>query len=114
VSIEEPDPNDDPMEGESLEIVDWCCLPEHELLTSESRKALDRAVQRLPQNLKVVFLLRDQEEFSIKDTAQMLNLTEAVVKTRLLRARLKLRQELSHYFGEKVNPSTQQEDQSHV
>jgi RNA polymerase sigma-70 factor (ECF subfamily) len=82
-----------------MEIVDFCCLPEGELLSAESRQALDQAVRRLPANLRVVFVMRDMEGLSIQDTAEALSLSENNVKTRLLRARLRLRQELSVYFG---------------
>ena len=85
-----------------MEIVDWCCLPEGELLSSESRRFLDHAVQNLPANLRVVFVMRDLEGLSIQDTAEALGLSENNVKTRLLRARLRLRQELSVYFGGKI------------
>jgi RNA polymerase sigma-70 factor, ECF subfamily len=46
-----------------------------------------------------VFLLRDVEGLSIAETAETLGLTETAVKTRLLRARLQLRERLSQYFG---------------
>ena len=82
-----------------MEIVDFCCLPEGELLSAESRQALDQAVRRLSANLRVVFVMRDMEGLSIQDTAEALSLSENNVKTRLLRARLRLRQELSVYFG---------------
>jgi RNA polymerase sigma-70 factor (ECF subfamily) len=88
---------------EPVQFTDWCCLPEDEFLTSESRAALDRAVEHLPENLRIVFLLRDIEDLSIQETSQALGLSETAVKTRLLRARLRLREELSGYFGERVN-----------
>ena len=93
-------------EGQILDPVqftDWCCLPEDEFLTSESRAALDRAVQRLPETLRIVFILRDIEALSIQETSQALGLSETAVKTRLLRARLRLREELSSYFGERLD-----------
>jgi RNA polymerase sigma-70 factor (ECF subfamily) len=77
-------------------------MPEHELLNTEGRRFLDTAIQRLPATLKVVFLLRDIEGLSIRETAEALNLTETAVKTRLLRARLNLREQLSSYYGERV------------
>jgi RNA polymerase sigma-70 factor, ECF subfamily len=92
-------------EGQILDPVqftDWCCLPEDEFLTSESRAALDRAVQRLPETLRIVFILRDIEALSIQETSQALGLSGTAVKTRLLRARLRLREELSSYFGERL------------
>jgi RNA polymerase sigma-70 factor (ECF subfamily) len=101
-SMDEGNSNEDEAESESLEILDWCCMPEGELLSSESRVFLDQAVQGLPANLRVVFVMRDLEGLSIQDTAQALGISENNVKTRLLRARLKLRQELSLYFGGKM------------
>ena len=102
ISVEESNSFDAEAESDSMEIVDWCCLPEGELLSSESRGFLDQAVQNLPVNLRVVFVMRDLEGLSIQDTAEALGLSENNVKTRLLRARLRLRQELSVYFGGKI------------
>jgi RNA polymerase sigma-70 factor (ECF subfamily) len=82
---------------------DWCCLPEQEFLTDESKRQLDLAIQRLPETLKVVFLLRDIEGLSIRETSEALGLSETAVKTRLLRARLHLRESLSTYYGERLD-----------
>lgn len=82
--------------------VDWSALPEDELLNGESKGALDAAVASLPESLRMVFLLRDIEGLSIKETADILNLTETNVKTRLLRARMSLREQLSTYYGERL------------
>jgi RNA polymerase sigma-70 factor, ECF subfamily len=84
------------------QFTDWCCLPEEEFLSSESRAALDRAVQQLPEIQRIVFVLRDIEGLSIQETSQVLGLSEAAVKTRLLRARLRLREELSKYYGARL------------
>ncbi|MFZ5821122.1 MAG: RNA polymerase sigma factor [Chloroflexota bacterium] len=84
------------------QLTDWCCLPEGELLSAESKQRLDLAVRRLPEKLRVVFLLRDVEGLSIKETGEALGLTETAVKTRLLRARLNLREQLSAYYGERL------------
>lgn len=100
VSIDEPFP---PLEGdqEPVDIVDFCCLPERELLSSEARRYLDQAIEELPWNLRVVFVLRDIEGLSTRETAQVLDLSETAVKTRLSRARMRLRQLLSRYFGDR-------------
>lgn len=90
-------------EQEPVEIVDWCCLPEEELTSKEVRSTLDQAVDKLPDTLKVVFLLRDVEDLSTQETADVLSLSETAVKTRLSRARLRLREELSAYFGRRMN-----------
>ncbi len=81
--------------------VDWGALPEQELLSHEVKQFLDQAVQQLSANLRIVFLLRDVAGLSVKETAEQLGLSEVAVKTRLLRARLRLREELSAYFGER-------------
>lgn len=83
------------------EIIDWCCLPEQEFVTGEMNEVMNKAIEELPEKLRIVFILRDMEDLSIKDTAQALGLTESAVKTRLLRARLMLREVISHYFIER-------------
>jgi RNA polymerase sigma-70 factor (ECF subfamily) len=84
------------------EFTDWCCLPEEEFLNAESRQALEVAIRRLPETLRVVFLLRDIEGLSIQETSEALELTETAVKTRLLRARLRLREILSVFYSERI------------
>ena len=84
-----------------LELADWSALPEGELLSGETGALLNGAISRLPLKLRAVFLLRDVEGLSIRETADALNISEAAVKTRLLRARLNLREQLAHYFGTK-------------
>ena len=89
-------------ELEPLQIVDWHDLPEEELLSSELQSVLDQAIVRLPETLRVVFLLRDVQSLSVRETAEALSLSETAVKTRLLRARLRLRDYLSTYFKERI------------
>lgn len=84
------------------QFVDWSALPEDKLLSGEGKRNLDGAIQSLPESLRLVFLLRDVEGLSIRETAEALNLTETNVKTRLLRARLFLREQLSAYYGERL------------
>ena len=98
---------DEPLEGdegasEPLQIVDWCCIPEHELINEEARQQLDKAVQNLPPNLRMAFLLRDIEDLSTQEAADVLGLSENALKTRLSRARLRLREELTTYYGERL------------
>jgi RNA polymerase sigma-70 factor (ECF subfamily) len=100
VSIDEPDETEEG-EQEPVQIVDWCCLPEEELLSEETKERLNAAVQKLPERLRVVFLLRDTNDLSTHETAEILGLSDTAVKTRLSRARLRLREELSAYFGER-------------
>jgi RNA polymerase sigma-70 factor (ECF subfamily) len=101
VSIDEPVETQEG-EQEPVQIIDWCCLPENEFLSDETRVRLNAAVQTLPDNLRVVFLLRDISDLSTHEVAEVLGLSDTAVKTRLSRARLRLREELSGYFGERV------------
>ena len=92
-------------EGEDLlvnTLTDWCCLPESEIISSEAQKYLDQAIQELSEKLRVVFILRDIENLSIKETSETLEISESAVKTRLLRARLNLRELLSAYYEKKL------------
>jgi RNA polymerase sigma-70 factor (ECF subfamily) len=102
VNIDDTDSSDDNDNISPTQFVDWGALPEDELLSAEGKHALDNAIQTLPESLRMVFLLRDIQDLSIKDTADTLNLTEANVKVRLLRARLMLREQLSLYYGERM------------
>ncbi len=106
------DEESEDVDGEALQpvqLADWTALPESDLLSAESKQHLDSAVQNLPARLRVVFIMRDIEGLSIKDTAEALALTETAVKTRLLRARLNLREQLSDYFGERLHQETHDE-----
>ena len=94
--------DDDEELSHPTQFTDWCCLPEKELLSDEAKVVLDEAIRRLPEKLRIVFLLRDIEGLSIRDTSETLDLTETAVKTRLLRARLNLREQLSAYYGERL------------
>ena len=80
---------------------DWSSRPESELLDSEARHEMQRAISKLPDTLRLVFILRDIEGRSTAETAEILNISIPAVKTRLLRARLNLRNRLSLYFDER-------------
>ncbi len=103
VNLEDVEADDDKAEDlQPTQFVDWSALPEDQLLSGEGKGMLDRAIDALPESMRLVFLLRDVEGLSIKETAEALNLTETNVKTRLLRARLFLREQLSVYYRERV------------
>lgn len=99
VSIEEPLDENDSI-PEPRQIADWCCLPEDELMSNETRFQLEKAIEVLPESLRLVFVLRDLEGLSTAETGEVLDLSETAVKTRLSRARFFLRQQLSDYFNE--------------
>jgi RNA polymerase sigma-70 factor (ECF subfamily) len=96
-----PEDEDDRI-NDPVQFADWGRLPEEELLANEARAAMDRAVLHLPDTLRIVFVLRDIENLSILETSQALGLSETAVKTRLLRARLRLREEMSSYYSERL------------
>ena len=102
VPVEDENLDNDEGLADPVQIVDFSYMPESEMMAGEAKRFLDSAVQKLNPGLRAVFLLRDVEGLSIRETAEALNLTEMNVKTRLLRARLKLREELSGYFSERL------------
>ncbi len=81
-------------------LFDWCCLPEPEFAKAEVHEQLERAVAELPETLRSVFVLRSLEELSTEATAQALGVSEEVVKTRLHRARMQLRERMTAYFSQ--------------
>lgn len=78
---------------------DWCCMPESELMDGEAREKLWEAIDNLSDTLRMTFILRDIEGYSTRETAETLNVSESAVKSRVMRARLALREELSAYFA---------------
>ena len=81
-------------------IADWRQSPEELVERNETQRLLDEALAQLDEKHRVVFLLRDVEGLSVKETADALGLGEANVKVCLLRARLQLRERLTRYFGD--------------
>jgi RNA polymerase sigma-70 factor, ECF subfamily len=98
-------PLDEPIDtGEDVvarEIAVWDENPEDTYSQQELGKILDDAVQSLKPAYRTVFILRDIEEMSIEETAEALNLSISAVKSRLLRARLQLRDKLTRQFKRK-------------
>jgi len=77
------------------DFADWREIPSEALQKKELRQALSRALASLTPKHREVFVLRDVQHFSIAETAQMLGLSQSAVKTRLLRARLQMRDALA-------------------
>ncbi len=99
---------DEPVEsGEDLlprEVEDWGPTPEQRFAQTELQRILSDVIGQLDPGFRIVFVLRDIEELSTEETAQLLGLSVPAVKSRLLRARLKLRQKLDKYFkGSEIN-----------
>jgi RNA polymerase sigma-70 factor (ECF subfamily) len=81
-------------------IADWRQSPAELADKNEVRRLLDQALDGLDEKHRLVFLLRDVQGSSIKETAAALGLTEANTKVRLLRARLQLREQLTRVLGD--------------
>lgn len=80
------------------EVADWAPNPEQLYNQGELREILQKTIQGLPPSFRTVFVLRDVEGLSTEETADALNLSIPAVKSRLLRARLQLRERLTKYF----------------
>jgi RNA polymerase sigma-70 factor, ECF subfamily len=90
------------------EVADWSPNPEQIYGQSELGDILKKTIQGLPPGFRTVFVLRDIEGLSTEETAEMLGLSVPAVKSRLLRARLQLRERLAKYFKSKKNGDGQQ------
>jgi RNA polymerase sigma-70 factor (ECF subfamily) len=95
VSIEDADERETP-----INIADWAPGPVEQLLNQETQEAMADAIEALPAEFRQVFVLRDVEGLSNADVAEILDLSVAAVKSRLHRARLKIRNHLSHFFND--------------
>ena len=100
-SMVEPieDRQDDEGNYTPRDFADWREIPSETLERKEIRQKLTEALSELGEKYREVFVLRDMQQLSIEQTAKMLNISTAAVKTRLLRARLMLRDLLSPGFG---------------
>jgi len=83
------------------EIPDWSDDPSDNVLRSELKQAIDAAVLSLPTKYRLVFNLRDLEDFNTEETAEILGITSQSVKTRLHRARVFLREKISNHYEER-------------
>jgi RNA polymerase sigma-70 factor, ECF subfamily len=93
---------DEPVKAEEenipRDLKDWGPSPEQRYEKKEIGSILSKVIEQLEPIYRAVFVLRDVEDISTEDTAQMLGISISAVKSRLLRARLKLREMLHPYF----------------
>ena len=82
----------------SFLLADWSSLPDETLLSREGREVIRAAVERLPHHYRAVLILRDVEELSSEEVAEVLGESVASVKSRLHRARMALREMLTHTY----------------
>ncbi|MDH5510315.1 MAG: sigma-70 family RNA polymerase sigma factor [Nitrospinota bacterium] len=83
------------------EIEDWSNNPSDQRLEDETREFLNKAMARLPEDKRMVLVLKDVEGFTNLEISETLGMSVAAVKSRLHRARLAMRDLLSHYFEER-------------
>jgi RNA polymerase sigma-70 factor (ECF subfamily) len=76
--------------------------PAHLLMNKELSGVLESAIARLPEKYRLVFVLREVEDLSIKETAEVLSLKEMNIKVRLNRAKTMLRENLQGYIKDNV------------
>src|SRR5689334_16739342 len=89
------------------DLAEWRPNPEQEYNQAELAEILRKTINGLPPGFRVVFVLRDVEGLSTEETANALGLSVPAVKSRLLRARLQLRERLSRYFRKKNEDGVQ-------
>src|SRR6266446_5171742 len=96
---------DEPVQTEEdlmpREIQDWGPTPEQRYQVTELHSILNNAISELEPIFRTVFVLLDMEQLSTEEAADALGISVPAVKSRLLRARLKLRERLSRYFGQR-------------
>ena len=97
---EATEPNQDGQIPHPEYIADWRETPDILAQRAETHRLLDEASAELSPIHRAVFLLRDVEVLSVRETAKALGIGEANVKVRLLRARLQLRERLTRVFGD--------------
>lgn len=85
--------------GRKPEIADWSDDAERALLRGELSGRMEAAIDKLPKEYKIVLVLRDVEGLSAEETAQVVGVSVAAVKSRLHRARVFVRRELAEYLG---------------
>ena len=95
------------------DLADWAPDPEQNYSTAELADILRRTIQGLPRGFRVVFALRDIEGLSTEETAEALGLSVPAVKSRLLRARLQLRERLSRYFRRRTRAANAKVELKH-
>jgi RNA polymerase sigma-70 factor (ECF subfamily) len=83
------------------EVVDWSEAPLERLLSSEAAERIRQAIASLPEEQRVVLVMKDVEDFSLSEISRTLELSLPAVKSRLHRARLALRGVLASYFKER-------------
>ncbi len=96
ISLDEPEITDDG--GKPRELMAWVQNPEQQFARNELHQILREAMDKLPHAYRVVVTLRDVEQLSTQETAEILGMSIPAVKSRALRGRLMLREQLAKHF----------------
>ncbi|MBN1591300.1 MAG: sigma-70 family RNA polymerase sigma factor [Pirellulales bacterium] len=102
VSLTEPSRDDEGLPRPQF-VAEWRQTAEEVVSNREMRQLLGKILDDLDLKYSLVFVLRDLEEFSTQETAEILHISENNVKVRLSRARLMLRERLTRLFGEETD-----------
>jgi len=93
---------DQPIDDGEMQTVrdlpDWSATPDEELLTGETRRVMEDAIQALPAEQRAAFVLHDIQDLSSAETAQAMGITVSAVNSRLHRARVFLRDRIGRYL----------------
>ncbi len=100
VSFDDYKPYNDHGVLEGVQDKDWSDIPDYKLLSVEGSQLIEKAIEELPDDYKIVFHMKDVEGMTSMEIAKVLNLSLPAVKSRVLRARLFLRHKLSDYYSE--------------
>jgi RNA polymerase sigma-70 factor (ECF subfamily) len=103
ISVEEFKNPDSSSDSDGLQIKDEEPVPDVSVINHQQKEILDKAINELHEEYRIVFQLRDVEGFSNQETADILNLSLPAVKSRILRARNQIRNKIVKYFPEYKN-----------
>lgn len=106
-------PSDDHEVGGVWDLPDWSATPDEEILTDETRRVMEDAIQALPPEQRAAFVLHDVQDLSSAETAEAMGITVSAVNSRLHRARVFLRDRIGRYvknpeptLWKKLDPAT--------
>ena len=92
-------PTEDPDAQSAWELPDWSATPDEEIMTGETRRIMEDAIQALPAEQRAAFVLHDIQDLSSAETAQAMGITVSAVNSRLHRARVFLRDRIGRHLN---------------
>jgi RNA polymerase sigma-70 factor (ECF subfamily) len=92
-------PTEDPDAKSAWELPDWSATPDEEIMTVETRRIMEEAIQALPPEQRAAFVLHDIQDLSSAETAQAMGITVSAVNSRLHRARVFLRDRIGRHLN---------------